>query len=70
MGKLSARGRRQVKRGNFAGPGRSFPIHDKAHARKALQMAPKSSKVSTAKVKKAVCARYPAMPACKKGGKK
>lgn len=61
MGKLSARGRRQVKASNFAGPGRSFPIHDKAHARKALQMAPKSSKVSTAAVRRKVFAKYPSL---------
>lgn len=64
MAKLSARGRRRVSRKNFAGPGQSFPIHDKAHARKALQLAPRSSKVSTAKVRRAVCRKYPSLGAC------
>ena len=36
MARLNAAARRRVPRGDFAGPGRSFPIEDKGHARAAL----------------------------------
>ena len=65
MAKLTARGRKRIKKSSFAGKGRSFPIHDKAHARKALQMASRSRKASYAGVKRKVCAKYPGMPVCK-----
>ena len=69
MARLTARGRRRIKKSSFAGKGRSFPIHDKAHARKALQMASRSRKASYSGVKRKVCAKYPSLPACKSGGK-
>jgi len=34
--KLSVRGRKHVKRTNFALPNRRYPIHDISHARNAL----------------------------------
>ena len=36
MGKLSASARRALPASTFAGPGRSFPIPDKGHAKAAL----------------------------------
>ena len=38
MAKLSAKSRRALPASTFAGPGRSFPIPDKNHARAALSM--------------------------------
>lgn len=36
MGKLTAQARRALPASDFAGPGRSFPIPDKGHAKAAL----------------------------------
>lgn len=33
MGRLTSADRRHLKRSQFAGPGRSYPVPDKAHAR-------------------------------------
>jgi nucleoside-diphosphate-sugar epimerase len=38
MAKLSAKQRKALPSSTFAGPGRSFPIPDKAHARAALML--------------------------------
>jgi hypothetical protein len=35
MAKLTAAARKKIPAGKFAGPGRSFPIEDKAHIRAA-----------------------------------
>ncbi len=35
MAKLSTEGRKKLPAGKFAGPDRSYPIEDKAHARNA-----------------------------------
>ena len=35
MAKLKAKKRKKLKKSQFAGPGRSYPVHDKAHARNA-----------------------------------
>ena len=42
MAKLEAAARNALPKSEFAGPGRSFPINDKEHARKAIQLAPRS----------------------------
>jgi len=42
---------------------RRYPIHDRAHAANAL--ARSSGKPEAAAVKRAVCRRYPDLPACK-----
>lgn len=42
MAVLSASDRRQLPAGQFAGPGRSFPIPDQDHAEKALQLVGRS----------------------------
>jgi hypothetical protein len=51
MAKLSSKQRNKLPAKTFAGPGRSFPIPDKSHARAALQDSPKavkSGKITTA----------------------
>lgn len=59
---LTARGRNQIKKGNFALAGRRYPIHDRSHAQNALarvsQHGTPSEKVT---VQDAVQKRYPTM---------
>lgn len=43
--KLDAAARSKIPSGQFAGPGRSFPIEDAGHARAAIQDAPRSEHV-------------------------
>lgn len=42
MSKLSTRQRKALPKSKFAGPNRSFPVNDKVHAEKAIQLAPRS----------------------------
>lgn len=42
MARLTAKARKSLQSKDFAGPGRSFPIPDRAHARAALQDLPKA----------------------------
>jgi hypothetical protein len=42
--KLTAAARSKIPPGKFAGPGRSYPIEDKVHAEKAIQLAPRGVK--------------------------
>jgi hypothetical protein len=42
MAKLTEEERKRLKKSEFAGPGRSFPIEDKIHAEKAIQLAPRA----------------------------
>lgn len=42
MAKLSTTERKSMPKSEFAGPGESFPINDKTHAQKAIQLAPRS----------------------------
>lgn len=44
MPRLSSRARDNLKSSQFAGPGRSFPIPDKAHARLAIGAATRSER--------------------------
>lgn len=60
MAKLSTAERNALPRKSFAGPGRSFPVNDKAHAKLAIPMAKRSysagnisKSTETAVVKKA-----------------
>ncbi len=39
MGRLTAKDRDALPKGDFAGPGRSYPVNDKNHARFAKAMA-------------------------------
>lgn len=42
MAKLTTKARKALPGSSFAGPGRSFPIEDKVHAQKALQLVGRS----------------------------
>lgn len=44
MAKLSAGKRRSMPKSDFAGPGRSFPVNDKTHARMAISGATRSER--------------------------
>lgn len=57
---LTAKGREQIDEGNFALPGRRYPIHDLAHARNALaRVAQHGTPAEQAAVRRAVHAKYP-----------
>ncbi len=62
---LTAKRRNALSRSSFAIPEtRSYPIQDEAHARNAL--ARSSGKPEQARVRRAVCAKYPNMGECSK----
>lgn len=63
MAKLKARGRKRVKRSNFALPKqRKYPIHDKAHARNALaRVSQHGSPSQKRRVRAAVYRKYPSL---------
>ncbi len=42
MAKLTAKARKKIPAGKFAGPGRSFPIEDTIHAKEAISGATRS----------------------------
>jgi len=67
MAKLTSRGRKRLKRGSFALPGkRAYPIHDRRHAANALSRVAQHGTPSQKKTVRAkVCARYPSLPSCK-----
>ncbi len=44
MAKLNSKARNALPDSAFAGPGRSFPVEDKVHAEKALQLVGRSVK--------------------------
>jgi NUDIX domain len=59
---LTSRGRNQVAEGNFALPGRRYPIHDISHARNALsRVAQHGTRGEQEAVRSAVEARYPSL---------
>jgi hypothetical protein len=61
---LTAKKRSNLSRSSFAIPEtKSYQIQDRAHAENAL--ARSSGKAEEGRVKRAVCRRYPDMPACK-----
>ncbi len=57
MAKLNAKRRKALPAKDFAGPDRSYPIEDRAHARNALARA--SGKPEEARVRAAVHRKYP-----------
>ena len=63
MAKISAKKRRSLPRSSFVYPKqRRYPIHDKAHARSALQMGARSDTFGSIKTIKAkVYKRYPSL---------
>jgi hypothetical protein len=63
---LTTKKRKSLPKQSFVFPkDRRYPIHDRAHAANALARA--SGKPEYNAVRRAVCARYPDLPACKKG---
>jgi hypothetical protein len=61
---LKSKKRNSLPTQSFALPSqRKYPIHDRAHAANAL--ARSAGKPEAATVKRAVCRRYPDLPACK-----
>ena len=73
MAKVTTRGRKQIKKSNFAipekapGPG-SYPIHDRAHGINALaRVKQHGTPEEKKKVYRAVCRKYPGLQACQLG---
>jgi hypothetical protein len=57
---LTARGRKRISEGNFALPGRRYPIHDRTHARNALaRVAQHGTPAEQKSVRSAVASKYP-----------
>lgn len=50
MARLNAKQRKALPASDFAGPGRSFPMNDKAHAEKAVQLERYASPATKAKI--------------------
>ncbi|MGY3615681.1 hypothetical protein [Bradyrhizobium sp. USDA 10063] len=67
MAKLSGRSRKRLPTKAFAIPGkRKYPIHDRAHAANALaRVSQHGTPSQKARVRAAVCRRYPSLPSCK-----
>lgn len=61
MAKLTAKQRKRLPAGDFAGPKRSFPIPNKSHARDALSRAANKSPAVKAEVRGAVSRKYPGL---------
>jgi hypothetical protein len=59
MSKLNAKARNALPAKDFAGPGRSFPIEDKSHARNALARVANKSPEEKAGVRSKVSAKFP-----------
>ena len=60
MAKLSAAMRKRIPTGEFALPGRKYPIEDKAHARNALsRVSQKGTPAEKATVRRKVRRLYP-----------
>jgi hypothetical protein len=62
MAKLTAARRKAIPTSSFAGPDRSYPIHDPSHARNALsRVSQHGSPALIAKVRAAVHRKYPSI---------
>lgn len=62
MAKLTAAARKAIPTKSFAGPNRSYPIEDKAHARNALSRVSQfGSSALKAKVRAAVHRKFPSI---------
>lgn len=59
MTKLTTERRDEIPGGEFALPGRRYPIHDESHARAALSMAHYASPEEQAAIRRKVHAKYP-----------
>jgi len=57
---LTTSARKRISTGNFALPGRRYPIHDEAHARNALaRVAQYGTSSEKKQVRSAVASKYP-----------
>lgn len=62
MAKLTSKARKAVPTGEFALPGRRYPIEDSSHARNALaRVSQFGSAAEKARVRSAVHSKYPGM---------
>ena len=60
MAKLTTKTRKKIPRGQFALPGRRYPIEDKAHARNALaRVSQDGTPAEKASVRRKVHQRFP-----------
>jgi hypothetical protein len=59
VSKLTTGRRDEIPGGEFALPGRRYPIHDESHARAALSMAHYATPAEQAEIKRKVHAKYP-----------
>ena len=66
MAKLSAAARKKMLKGEFAGPGKSFPVNDKTHARMAISGATRSQRAGN--ISASTAARIKAKARAKLGG--
>lgn len=68
MAKLRAARRNKMPKTSFAIPGkRAYPIHDRSHASNALaRVSQHGTPSQKARVRAAVCRRYPGLPSCKR----
>ncbi|HEX5509852.1 MAG TPA: hypothetical protein VFX37_15230 [Pseudolabrys sp.] len=58
MAKLTAAKRKALPKSDFAGPGKSFPIPDKSHAKAALRDIPLAKNLSLEEAQKIRAAAY------------
>lgn len=58
MARLTAKARKKLPAGDFKGPGRSFPIPDRAHARAALQDLPRAKNLTLKQAQRIRSAAY------------
>jgi hypothetical protein len=69
MAKLTSKTRKAIPAGEFALPGRRYPIEDKSHARNALaRVSGNGTSAEKSKVRSAVHRKYPGIGAGKKLG--
>jgi len=70
MAKLTAKGRKRIKSSNFAIPEKkAYPIHDRKHAANALaRVTQHGTPEEKRRVRRAVCRKYPTLPACQGKG--
>jgi hypothetical protein len=67
MAKLSTKARKELPAKSFAGPGRSYPIEDIEHGRKAIQLGARSVKkgnlapATYANIKSKVRSKFPSI---------
>ena len=76
MAKLTSAERNRLSSSEFAGPGRSYPIEDEEHGRKALQLGARSEKAGNlsssglARIRAAVHRKFPNIGRSKQYGGK